>query len=336
MMPVSNQRQVLIIAMRDGKNYKGRTSLRLLAGAVVAIIALEFALRAILGLGSPLLFDTDQRYGYFPKSDQHLRRFFAAIDTNDFGMRSPKVLGRKAPGEHRILFVGDSVAFGTTYVGQRDIFVERIGKMLSRSGAPVSVLNAASPGWAPANELAFIEAKGTYDADWVVLVYNTKDLVQPFAPFEAALQFPVENPSTALSELWTRYVKPRVFKDAPAVDPGSTQDDGRPSMDDAAKVLQTIAATRRAAVSRGARMVILFSPAVTPDVGRNRAAWDQAFSNLQEWAARENVPILDMTQAVSNSDPAKIYFDGIHLRPAGDALYADTFVRRFGAELSGK
>jgi hypothetical protein len=326
----------VIIAMPGGKNYKAKTPLRLLAGAVVALIALEFALRAVLGLGSPLLFVTDQRYGYFPKSDQHLRRFFAAIDTNDFGMRSPKVLGRKAPGEHRILFVGDSVPFGTTYVGQSDIFVERIGKMLSRSGAPVSVLNAASPGWAPANELAFIEAKGTYDADLVVLVYNTKDLVQPFAPFEATSQYPLENPSTALSELWTRYVRPRVFNGAPAFDPGSTQDDGRPSMEEAAKVLQTIEATRRAAVSRGARVVILFSPAVTPDVGRYRADWDLAFSNLKGWAARENVAILDMSQAVGNADPAKIYFDGIHLRPAGDALYADTFVQRFGAELTGK
>ncbi len=166
-------------------NKTSRLFLVTVLSVAVLAIALEVGLRTILGLGSPVLYVTDPRFGYFPKGNQHLHRFFVDIDTNRFGMRSDPVSEVKTVGEYRILFVGDSVPFGTTYVDQRDIFVERIGASLKKiRGKLVSALNASSPGWAPSNEFEFIKARGLYDADLVVLVYNTKDLTQPFSPYQ--------------------------------------------------------------------------------------------------------------------------------------------------------
>jgi lysophospholipase L1-like esterase len=37
-----------------------------------------------------------------------------------------------------------------------------------------------------------------------------------------------------------------------------------------------------------------------------------------------------MTESVAAGNAALLYFDGIHLRPAGDRLFADIFVRQYG------
>jgi hypothetical protein len=288
----------------------------------------------LLGLGSPLLYRADSHFGYFPKENQHLRRFFVEIDTNPFGMRSNPIGATKAPGEYRILFVGDSVPFGTTYVDQKAIFVEQIAARLRGNGiAPrVQVLNASAPGWAPSNELEFLRARGLYDADMVVLVYNTKDLTQPFAPYHDSPEFPLQDPPTAIGELWSRYLQPHVFHRTVS-DPGSTEIDGPPSFDDAQRVLLTAEATRQLVSSQGRRLVVLYCPAVTADVHRYQSAWDKVLLDVKSWASQHSVPLLDMTGVLTARDAKQVYFDGIHLRQTGDKLVADAFVEWTNAEV---
>jgi hypothetical protein len=83
-------------------------------------------------------------------------------------------------------------------------------------------------------------------------------------------------------------------------------------------------------VSQGRRFSILFSPAVTADVHHYQSEWDGAVNDLRLWALQKDVPIIDMTQSVAAGDAALLYFDGIHLRPAGDRLFADIFVKQYG------
>jgi hypothetical protein len=299
-------------------------ALMVFASLVAFAIVIEVGLRMALGLGSPVLFEADARFGAYPKANQHLHRFFVDISTNQYGMRSPQV-GIKQPGEYRILFVGDSVAFGTTLVNQRDTLVERIGERLK-----VTVLNAASPGWAPANELGFLKARGLYDADMVVMVYNTKDLSQTLSAYRESPAAPLSNPPLAIGELWERYILPRILPKLAVVDNGSTSADDKPTPEARAQVLDTIEETRRFVVSQGKRFSILFSPAVTADVHHYQSEWDGAVNDLRVWALHKDVPITDMTQSVAAGDAELLYFDGIHLRPAGDRLFADIFVKQYG------
>jgi hypothetical protein len=304
-------------------------------GATMAMLCLfaEVLLRVVLGLGSPVLFLTDTRFGYFPRGDQHLRRFFVAIDTNHYGMRSAAIPEKKGAKDFRILFVGDSVPFGTTYVGQRDIFVQRIAAQLgNRREAQVSVMNASAPGWAPGNELGFLQARGTYDADVVVLVYNTKDLSQPFSVYKQSPLIPLRNPPLALVELWSRYLKPRILSESDLVDPGSTSNEGGPSATIEQSVLQTVDLTRQLVESRSARFAILLIPAFTSDVVLHQFEWDQGVRQLKRLAAQEDIPILDLTRDLSATDAASLYFDGIHLRQAGNEFVASKFVSWFNEE----
>jgi hypothetical protein len=301
------------------------------------LLLLEVSLRTILGLGSPVLYIAQPDFGYFPKGGQHLHRFFVEIDTNLFGMRSRPVSEVKSRGEYRILFVGDSVPFGTTYVDQKDIFVEKIADHFDRiKGRQITVMNASSPGWAPGNELGFLESRGLYHADMVVLVYNTKDLVQPFVPYAESPLVPLQNPPTAVGELWSRYLLPRLIPGRRFVDPGSTSADGQPTAAAESHVLETMEMTRQYVSSHGARMVVLFSPVVTADVRRYQSDWDRALGQLKGWAELHGVPVLDMTKFMAVDDPQKIYFDGVHLRPTGDQIVADAFIERFGPELTTK
>jgi hypothetical protein len=318
-----------------GTRIRNSLGLRVFAGVAAALLLLEILLRSIIGLGSPVLYVADPDFGYFPKENQHLHRFFVDIETNSFGMRSRFVPEAKTDGEYRILFVGDSVPFGTTYVGQKDIFVERIATHFDGLHTkPISVMNASSPGWAPSNELGFLKSRGTYHADMVVLVYNTKDLVQPFVPYIESPLVPLKNPATAVGELWSRYVLPRLFPARAVVDPGSIGADGQPSQEGESRVLETIEMTRQYVVSQGAIFVILFSPAVTADVRRYQSEWSRALLQLKSWAARQGVPVLDMTDMMAAHQPEEIYFDGIHLRAAGNRIIADAFIKRFASEVA--
>ncbi len=320
---------------------KRRTSttdigLILFGGIAGFALILEITLRTIFGLGSPVLFETDSNFGSYPRANQHLHRFFVDIATNQYGMRSTYDVPKRKNGEYRILFVGDSVPFGLTYVDQRDIFVERIGAGLRGSENPHTIaLNASSPGWAPSNELGFLKSRGIYGADMVVMVYNTKDLTQRFSQYHESPIVPLQNPPSATSELWQRYVMPRLFPATSVVDSGSTTLDGQPSSVDAAGVMETIEATRQLVASQGARFVILFSPVFTEDVRRHQSDWNQALANLKHWSVERGVAILDMTDVITVQNAAAMYFDGVHLRSAGNRLYADAFVNWFSHRQRG-
>jgi lysophospholipase L1-like esterase len=294
------------------------------------VVAVEVGLRVVLGLGHPLVMKLDPAYGYMPAPNQELHRFFSHIRTNRFGMRSDDIERAKPKGKRRILFDGDSVTFGTTFVDQGLIFTSRITKELS--GRNTEVLNASAGGWAPANELGFLQAQGTFGADLVVLVLNTQDLTQPFAPYEAAVG-PLRLPATAIGELWARYIAPRVFRAPVAHDPGS-EVKGEPAVEvETPKVLATLSAIHRLVAANGARFAIVFSPSAGDEVTRYQGRWDKATAMLTDWAKLQRVPVVDMREAYAGHPAAELYFDGIHLKPLGHELVEKAFMRAYDAGL---
>ncbi|MBT3070837.1 SGNH/GDSL hydrolase family protein [Rhodomicrobium sp. Az07] len=121
-------------------------------------------------------------FGYISAPNQDVRRFFARNKINRFSMRSDEIEAQKAPDHTRILFIGDSVTYGTTYIDQTRIFTTLVANRASeRIGNPVEILNASAGGWAPENEVGFLLSKGTFESDLVLIVLNTADLNSPLA-----------------------------------------------------------------------------------------------------------------------------------------------------------
>src|SRR6266550_497665 len=75
-------------------------------------IVTEIMLRLTLGLGTPVLYQTDAAAGYIAVPSQDVRRFGVSIHINAFGMRSNDILPHKSAGTYRVFFLGDSVAYG--------------------------------------------------------------------------------------------------------------------------------------------------------------------------------------------------------------------------------
>jgi hypothetical protein len=292
------------------------------------LLTVEMGLRFTLGLGRPLLFISDPTFGSIPAPNQDLHRFFSHIQINEYGMRSGYFSFVKPIKERRILFVGDSVTFGTTYVDQKCIFTSLINEYYEKKSlTPIVVMNASSPGWAPSNELGFIRSKGIFDADLVVFVLNTKDLIQPFSKFIISPITPTKNPYTAIGESLDRYILPRIFGYKIPVDPGS-EFSGDPTAELKTMNILGVLLDAKDLVNRnGAKLTIIFSPMVDNDTKLHKNQWDKGVDMLITWCLDKNVGIIDMRDGYSRYAESQIYFDGMHLRPLGHQIVSDEFIK---------
>jgi lysophospholipase L1-like esterase len=290
----------------------------------------ETTLRLVFGLGSPVLILTDKGeseggFGYIPSPDQDVRRFFARNKINHFSMRSDDISATKSPGHLRVLFIGDSVTYGTTYIDQSRIFTSLLAhEMPKLVGRPVDVLNASAGGWGPANEVGFLQSRGNFDADLVLIVLNTADLRQPFADLPRDPGFPTEAPLTAIGEMWTRYIAPRLFAARGETDPGSVSSPADGIFQETSATLATLEAGRAYSVAHNSRFGIVYIPS-------HSKLWDnvdfhQGKKMLVDWARSNSVPLIDLSLDIDGHSFDQIYVDRgedhIHLAPYGHGVVA--------------
>lgn len=297
--------------------------MRFILASLVFLVAAEMVLRTVFGLGHPLLYQFDADCGYLPKPNQHLSRFFCANDINQFGMRSPAVQSPKPKDEFRVFFVGDSVLFGMTHVDQSKICTSILQRELPQQlHRPVEVLNASAGGWAVPNEVGYLHSRGIFHADLVVFVLNTYDLVQPFndlIPGEV-VELPTRNPPTAIGEVWSRYIKPRLFHVATA-DRGSSEPVVPDQKAAVASTLQWLEKARQQCEASGARFAIIYTPVVGSDFHPLPALLPLR-KQLGDWAQGANVALLDLSEEDAKYPGKEVFFDIVHLNPMGQEIMA--------------
>jgi hypothetical protein len=323
-----------------------RAAWRYTAASIVFLLLLgiitEIMLRLTLGLGTPVIYQPDADAGYIAVPSQDVRRFGASIHINAFGMRSDDILPHKREGTYRVLFLGDSVAYGTTRVDQSEIFPSIVQRQLSTLvHEKVEVLNASTGGWAPSNELGFLRSRGTFESDLVVFTINTLDLNQPYttqsddqmAPYG---NMPAHRPSSAVAELLIRYLLARIKGSLETHDPGSVESPVDPAKE-VPPILDSLSKAKEFAQERGARFAILFTPQYFL-VGR--ADWTLAKQMFLDWATAGNVPVLDMSPDFLSVPVSRYYLENIHPNSAGHALIARRLIENWpllsGAAITGK
>jgi hypothetical protein len=104
----------------------------------------------------------------------------ADVATSSAGFRDREYPLAKPPGTLRVLGVGDSFTFGSTY--PRGIYLEVLETLLAESGpaSPVEVLNAGVPGYSTHQELGHLRKYGLrFAPDLVVLgLFPSGDVVE--------------------------------------------------------------------------------------------------------------------------------------------------------------
>jgi hypothetical protein len=238
---------------------------------------------------------------------------------NHFSQRSANISAATG-GVERVLFLGDSVTYGTTHVDQSEIFTFLVARDLPNIVKhPVEVLNASTGAWAVSNEVGYLQSRGTFGADVVIFVLNTGDLIQPFNPgsFGAQTGYPIEAPFCATSELFSRYLIPRLshqFHDA-----GSTPEESEPRTD-VKNILASLDIASAFCNKQHAKMAVVYSPCA----GRRWLAdpYPESLNKLSIWAHGAGVAMVNLGPLYAKSSPADVYFDGTHLRSRGNQLAA--------------
>jgi hypothetical protein len=307
-----------------GTRHYARTALGILVALLLLMGTTECALRFGLGLGNPVLITKDAACAYTLKPDQDVVRFFALTHINHFGMRSNEVPATHETGGLRLMFVGDSITYGTTRVDQQQIFTELLHHDLPRIlHRPVEVLNASAGGWAPENELAFLESRGIFQSDIVLLVLNDGDLTQPPSTIAAVGDdLPQTRPATAIGELYSRYLKPRFQHALGKSDAGdSIVPDSSTIIRGNLKNLDTI---NTLVVSHGARLIIVFIP-FRKDIPDASSMSEAA---LETWSDSRGVSRFDLTSAEMPYSSKEISLDdGTHFNAKGNNVIAQAIER---------
>jgi lysophospholipase L1-like esterase len=274
----------------------------------------EIGLRIVLGLGNPILYEPDPACGYFMRPNQHTRRLLARTVTNSHGMRSPEFALDKNTLTLRLLFLGDSITYGTTRVDQNDIFVEQVRKNLSMEiHRPVEEINASANAWAIENEYGFLRSRGTYNSDYVLLVLNSGDLAQPISTLSEVQGAFTTAPSTAIGELLVRVLF-RNRQDA------GTAVQNAPDTEQAN--LQELTSMVKFVRARGSEFLLVFVP-FRREIARG--ATRSVPQGLKNWADSQGVVLLDLTGSMSAYDTKAITLrDGIHFNKLGNRLLADS------------
>ena len=87
---------------------------------IISLFIGEFYLKHI-GLGNPISYDSDLIYGYAPKVNQKKNRLKSSTVTiNEVGLRSLE--NWSSSDKSKILFIGDSITYGGSYIDDRKIF----------------------------------------------------------------------------------------------------------------------------------------------------------------------------------------------------------------------
>ncbi len=304
-------------------------------GIVVFLLLFESSLRFFLGLGDPLLLQSDSEIGYFFKPDQEVCRFGHRIVINHYGQRNRDITETPEDGALRVMVVGDSVTFGGTMISQEDTFTEKLAAALRQTeGMPVEVLNASAGSWGIGNHLAYLERFGVFGSQVVVLQIGSHDLLQEKSTSEFVGIHPAKpdaKPVCATTELFSRYIVPRFIEPpgrAPSEDPVVLEQLF-------VKNMEWVKVAVDLARSQGARVCVLHTPdrdEVVPGPEGYATKYvrfrERFLSDCREW----DVPVLNLLEKWRGTAAAVAsYRDGVHFTPEGNRQIA-AFLQEFLTE----
>ncbi len=241
-----------------------------------------------------------------------------SLVANSDGFRSPRELGESDP-RTRILVVGDSFVFGSGVEAS-----ERFTEILELLEPGWRIDNLGMTGWGIDLMLRAIEAFGPKARPDIVLLAVYTDDFRRVAPTYAGLGHAVPKFGLVDGQLESfPYPRPGVFERLRLVQLLFRL---RPAAERNHYALNAALLDRfRAATEQlAAAPVVLFLP------GRGDTPEDkQRRRFLGNWAARNDVPFVDLTDAIRGAGVSRLYIPrNFHWNPEGHRIAADAIHRR--------
>ncbi|MBP0019622.1 MAG: SGNH/GDSL hydrolase family protein [Cyanobacteria bacterium SBLK] len=297
-------------------------SYRFFLVVISIFLFVEGGLRFKLGLGNPILSQSDVAMGYRFQPNQDITRFGNKIIYNQYSQRSDRIASLKPKNTLRILMIGDSVLNGGMLTDQVQTISEQLEARIKNINGNVEVLNASAGSWGIGNQLGYLQKFGTFDSDLLILQIGTHDLTQPTSAGDRVgidPSYPDRKPLLALQELFSRYIIPKIllrlhlplsYREIPVTVTPEEQ-------------FQKNLILLNRILDRGLPIIVLFTPnridvLPKPNIPTYKAEFFQYLNNFQ-------ISIIDThdTWSKLSATTTESYFrDVVHLTPAGNKAIA--------------
>ena len=258
--------------------------------------------------------------GYYPAPNQEEHRYGGWIKINAFGMRAPEFSPEKKAGALRILMLGDSTLYGGSYIDQDDLYARRLSRALNKQlgDGTVEVLNIAANGWGPFNELGYVDAFGTLDADVAVICLPIGDIYRELAQVAGLPYFTVQAPPRLALEEVLHHLNWRsreMFREPPSADARAAQGE---------RGIQAYVELAERLRDRGCE--VLFEVLPSQSAGMTDAAPEseqQAVDALRAALGARGFTVGYPLGLFKGEGPAnELYHDRVHLHTRGHEVYA--------------
>lgn len=285
---------------------------------IIVLTSTEVMLKEFMGLGRPILYDSSPIYGYRPLPNQKSSRFRGAIlKINNIGLRADEDWDDNK--DNKILFLGDSVTYGGSYIDNRELFSNIAVKDLKNFKTGNAGVNA----WGIENIYGLIVESHFRPAIIYITVVPEGDFYRGLTRMPG-LPFYNVGPNYALKELWYYFCYQQNNKRYKEWTSYSNNNEKRFIVEKAVKKLKEMDTVLK---KEGYVHLILISPNEIQVSGRTPK--DKLVKDLLDQYALRPVYILDKLSQEDLSNRGKIFYDGVHLEKVGHEIWG----RIIGAEL---
>lgn len=180
------------------KNPKKTLFFLSLFAIVISLVLLELSASKIFGLGKVLVYQSNPLYGYRPIPNQNVSRDGGNtnIKINNLGLRANHDWLEKTSDKKRVLFSGDSVTYGGSYIDNNDLF----SSLAFKHNKKIETANAGVNGWGILNIQGLITNLNFMPADIYITVIPEGDFYRGFNGI-GGQPFWTRTPKFALEEL---------------------------------------------------------------------------------------------------------------------------------------
>ena len=294
----------------------------ILIPSLAALILLELFLKSVLGLGQPIVYDKSSIWGYSPRAEKIYKRFEGDIvSINDAGLRSQKSWFNNA--DRKVLFLGDSVTYGGSYVSDDQVFASLACKDLES----FTCFNAGVNAYGILNMVTRSHFdKRIEDADIVVFVFIWGDFLRGLNNSDTA-HFIMREPPKYFSATWEvlNFIAAKYTEDFKF---GKKVDINNSNINDLFLVASFAYENLSNEVVRlqksGKKVLLISSPSVDEIKGETYSWINKIESNLINDFPDLYHPLLSEKLTLAYTDNPLIFKDSVHLEPDGHILYGRT------------
>jgi len=281
---------------------------------VFLVLALEIVLRSFWGLGNPLLYESSYLYGYRPAPNQVVsRNRNIEIKINNLGLRADSDWNEIK--DNKILFLGDSVTYGGSYITNDELFSALAVKSLDGWESGNGGVNA----WGVGNVYKLIVHACFMPAKVYVSVFPEMDFYRGISRLPG-LPFWSKKPSFAIEEALYHFYYRQNMKRYDGIHSNKNSDDEK--LQAAHISIEQLKEMDDFLEEQGFIHLIYISPSVKQVVEGHEK--DQHILRLINEHDLPVIYLLDEIIALelSNSEIQALFYDYIHLSQTGHSIWA--------------